>query len=196
MKYSVLCKMPKNAYVKEKTVQFTIDDETFVRALVAQTQNEIKKMGYSGVCGPDGVARKILLEMSKVYCGIDQTLEVYPNEFVLRIVGDFLILNWRWVSENHPPGWILARKQSGLYHVLTLNEFCALIPDQGWSLIFGFKIDATLQAIKAANEGVNKLLKPQDENPLTMVIQTPQPYRGIGIQIANKLNEIGRNLEV
>jgi hypothetical protein len=198
MEYSVLTKMPKNAYVKEKTAQFTIDDEIFIRALVVRTRIGVERLGYDNVCHPNGAAREILVQMSKITCGTDQTLEVFPSEFILRIVRDFLILNWRWsnVSENCTSGWILARKQSDLYHVLTLSELCALIPDKGWDLIFGFKLETMLKGIKAANEGVSRLLKPQDENPLTMIIQTSQPYHGVGVQIANKLNEIRRNLEV
>lgn len=179
----------------------SVDDEEFLRSVARRVQVSI---GFSRLNGcldgydVSGIAQETLIEDM----GPDKARNLkslFPNNFVLYVFGDFLILRWQWESgfdSSRPKdvdefGWILARKSSDLYHVLTFNDLCYLIADQkGWNLIFEFKVNAIKQAIKDVREVAGTLLTPRDENPLTMVIKSPQPYRGAGMQIAGRIEDI------
>lgn len=179
----------------------SVDDEEFLRSLARRVQVSIGFNCLDGCLdGYDvlGIAQEILIENMRS----DQARNLrslFPNNFVLHVFGDFLILRWLWISDFDFPrpkdvdefGWILARKSSDLYHVLTFNDLCYLIADQkGWNLILEFKVNAIKQAIKDVRGIAGTLLTPRDENPLTMMIKSPQPYRGAGMQIADQIKNI------
>lgn len=175
---------------------------------VIRNQEFIRTLVESGlITCPDiyREARRNLIgawsEMTNAKDKDKDSLEVFPNKFNLRYhEGHFLVLQWSWerlADDPMPPrdtetsGWIVAREIGGLYYVLSFNEICDIVASNGgWDLIFGFKVKAIKQAVKDVNGIARALLTPRDGNPLTMVIQSPQPYHGAGMQIADQIETI------
>lgn len=179
----------------------TIGDQDFIQTFVKSCLSDRPYIHDPIIYG---LGRNILIKaLSKKISAKNSkgSLEVFPNQFNLHYYkGDFLVLQWSWkllTGDPAPPkgtemsGWIVARKIRGLYRVLPLNKICDLVvSNEGFDLILEFKLRAMRKAIEDIREVVDALLIPQDGNPLTMVIRSPQPYHGVGMQIADRIKTI------
>ncbi len=152
---------------------------------------------------PEGLYRALIPEAQRLLKDCQPMIEVLEYDT------NWLIIHWIWLTNiperGEKTGWLFCWRdnEEKPYGLLVIHPSCSIdrvngsitVDYQHQKLVFpAFEYPwpwPLIDPIKYVVHGkLNALLEPADDNPLTILLRSPRPYKGIGAQLVGRLQAI------